>query len=257
MVSVADIEFVQIPAGTFDLGDSTGYGNEKPVVENVYIDAFKMSKYEITNSQFAQFLKEYGSDKVKRGEYKDQTMIYEYKWGVKKEGDRWIAQKGYENHPIVYVTWYGANEFCQHYGYQLPTEAQWEYAAKGGQNQKWAGTDDPNQLKNYAWYGESWNSGSTHPVGQKLANPFELHDMSGNVWEWCQDWYDANFYNTSASKLPNPKNDSTAQYRVLRGGSWSNDPNICRAANRNYYFPTVRGRHYGFRVLFPVRARTH
>lgn len=151
--------------------------------------------------------------------------------------------------PLVCVSWNDTQVFNGWFSrkggksYRLPTEAEWEYAARsGGKREKYAGGDD---LDRIAWY--SSNSGSkTRPVGTKAPNGLGLYDMSGNVWEWCQDWYGENYYGESPKN--NPPGPSNGQYRVLRGGSWGNDRVLGRAASRNWGEPASRGLNYGLRL---------
>ena len=129
--------------------------------------------------------------------------------------------------------------------YTLPTEAQWEYAARGGkraEGTKYAGSY---MIDAVAWYTD--NSGSsTHPCGTKRANALGIYDMSGNVWEWCKDWYSSSYtsYDTN-----NPTGASSGSYRVGRGGSWDGNATGCRVANRSYSSPGDRNNHLGFRVV--------
>jgi formylglycine-generating enzyme required for sulfatase activity len=146
------------------------------------------------------------------------------------------------------VSWNDVMEYCKKADVRLPTEAEWEYAARAGSTTKyyWGKRMDGD----YAWYGG--NSGSkTHPGGQKKSNVFGLYDMSGNVWEWCSDWYDGKYYASSPSQ--NPKGASGGSYRVKRGGSWINNPAYLRSASRNYGNPDGRYRIIGFRVAFPAQ----
>ena len=155
------------------------------------------------------------------------------------------------DYPMYYVSWEEAMEFCSLLSnktgknYTLPTEAQWEYAARGGkkaEGTKYAGS---NMIDAVAWYTD--NSGSsTHPCGTKRANALGIYDMSGNVWEWCKDWYSSSYtsYDTN-----NPTGPSSGSYRVRRGGSWSHDASYCRVAYRGTSSPGARGNYLGFRVV--------
>jgi formylglycine-generating enzyme required for sulfatase activity/serine/threonine protein kinase len=221
------MEFVAVPGGCFQMGDTFGDGgaDEKPVHE-VCVDGFFLGKYEVT-----------------QGEY--QKIVGTNPSNFKK-GDRY---------PVENVSWEDAREFIKKLNskskrqYRLPTEAEWEYAARsGGKKEKYAGGNDIDAM---AWY--SKNSGSsTHPVGGKRPNGLGLYDMSGNVWEWCQDWFDANYY--SSSPRQNPAGPSSGSIRVLRGGSWNGSPANVRAAFRNGFQPWERYGGLGFRVLAPRTA---
>lgn len=133
--------------------------------------------------------------------------------------------------------------------YRLPTEAEWEYAARGGSKSRgyqYAGSDTIGYV---AWYRSNSDS-KTHAVGQKQSNELGLYDMSGNVWEWCSDRYDSDYYKNSPSQ--NPKGPSKGSYRVIRGGSWLSAPRNCRVARRDYYTPTFRDSGIGFRLVRPL-----
>ncbi len=250
-------EMVFINGGTFQMGSNDGDSGEQPV-HRVTVSDFYIGKYEVTNEEYCYFLNDYGSDKVKSGAYSGESMInFSGSWKAEKcriiqRGANYSVESGYSKYPVIYVTWYGANEYCQWLSrktgktYRLPTEAEWEYAAGGGSiHQKYAGTDSENSLSSYAWYDD--NSGSkTHKVGTKSPNKFGLYDMAGNVWEWCNDWYDSDYYDSSPSR--NPKGPSSGSVRVFRGGSWLNFASDCRVAIRIYDFPTFSSYNIGFRV---------
>lgn len=157
------------------------------------------------------------------------------------------------DYPMYYVSWEEAQAFCQELSrktgktYTLPTEAQWEYAARGGKKSEGTKYSGSWSIDAVAWY--DGNSGSsTHPVGTKRPNALGLYDMSGNVWEWCQDWYgDYRTYDTQ-----NPTGASSGSSRVLRGGGWFGIAGHCRVSYRYYRNPSDRGNNYGFRlVLLP------
>lgn len=131
-------------------------------------------------------------------------------------------------------------------GYRLPTEAEWEYAAKAGTPYRYAGSD---KLKEVGWF-DTNSHRETKPVGLKMPNAFGLYDMGGNVWEWCQDWWDEQYYAACAAQgtVTDPPGPASGSHRVLRGGSWYSDPQNCRAANRSNDTPDVRNYSVGFRL---------
>ena len=184
------LEFVLIPEGSFAMGSNDGNSNEKPVHE-VRLSSFLLSKTEVTQAVW-------------------QRIMKTTPW----QGERYV-QKG-ANNPAVYVSWEDAVAFCERTGLCLPTEAQWEYACRAGTTTKYYWGDSMDGA--YCWYdGNAWDKGEryAHQVGQKQANAFGLYDMSGNVWEWCQDWYDRSYY--SKGENDNPRGPSTGSSRVLRG----------------------------------------
>jgi formylglycine-generating enzyme required for sulfatase activity len=217
------VELVNIPAGSFRMGNDNGASDEKPV-HTVNLKAFRMSKYPITQKQYMAVM------------------------GVNPS-----HFTGDENFPVEKVSWHDAVKFCDKLStitgqtVKLPTEAQWEYACRAGSAGKYCFGDDANQLENYAWYDK--NSGSkTHPVGQKRSNNWGLHDMHGNVWEWCEDAWHENYNGApSDDKVWNTGGDHAL--RVRRGGSWYNLGVFCRSA---YRFRNVAGNYdnyIGFRVV--------
>jgi len=260
-------EMVLVEGGVFMMGDSAGNADERPT-RKVKVSSFYMSRFEITNSQYARFLNQYKNEVVKSGKFKGERMVQEFEWGVIKIEDTWMAQPGYENFPVVYVTWYGAMEFCQFYALSLPTESQWEFAAKGGaistisdtiQSFQYSGS---NIIGEVAWYCENsgdkplnesaWNmaksnanNNKTHKVGQKKPNQVGIYDMSGNVWEWCSDWYGV----YPDAQQFNPTGPSTGLERVLRGGGWNFRKQRCRTVNRFFTQPTKCDATIGFRIV--------
>lgn len=250
-------QMVRVTGGTFEMGSKDGESNEKPP-HPVTVSDFYLGRYEVTNEEYASFLNAYGSDEVKAGAYAGQKMIYEEtNFGLVKNGNSWQPVTGKEQHPVVYVTWYGATEYAtwlrEQTGqrWRLPTEAEWEYAAGGGvgERTRYAGTDNDSELGNFAWYDS--NSGSTtHAVGSKRPNSMGLYDMSGNVYEWCADWYGKTYYGTldERKSTQNPKGPPSGSYRVLRGGSWGDDVYYCRVSLRSYNVPDDWNGLNGFRL---------
>jgi formylglycine-generating enzyme required for sulfatase activity len=159
-----------------------------------------------------------------------------------------------DNLPVEQVSWDDVQIFLSKLNaktgktYRLPTEAEWEYAAGGGENNRtiFAGINDESSLGNYAWYSANSNN-TTHAVGTKQPNQLGLYDMSGNVWEWCSDWYGADYY--ANSPQTNPKGPSSGSYRVLRVGSWCNGASSCRVSLRDYDYPGGRYGNRGFRLV--------
>jgi formylglycine-generating enzyme required for sulfatase activity len=213
-----------LSGNSFSMGseESDAYSDEKPV-HTVRVGAFYMGKYEVTFAEYDRFC-----DATSRQKPSDQG------WG-----------RG--NRPVINVSWDDAIAYCQWLSsttgktYRLPTEAEWEYSARGGENYKYAGSNDVNTT---AW--NTTNSDAkTHPVGQKQANGFGLYDMAGNVWEWCGDW--KSDYNSNSQS--NPTGAASGSTRVYRGGSWNFDARYCRVSNRYYDTPTGRDTRLGFRVV--------
>ncbi len=157
------------------------------------------------------------------------------------------------DYPMYYVNWEEAQEFCMKLSqltgrkYALPTEAQWEYAARGGVKSKGYKYSGSNDIDNVAWYGQyhSESKFSTLPVGTKQANELGIYDMSGNVWEWCSDWYDS--YSSNAQT--DPTGPETGFLRVVRGGSWFSYAGYCRVSYRHGSYPGTRFSFSGFRVV--------
>lgn len=216
------MEFILVKGGCFQMGDTFGDGesDEKPVHE-VCVDDFYMGKYEVTQGQWKAIM---GNNPSYFKDCGDNCPVEQVSWNDIQEFTNKLNQKTGKN-------------------YRLPTEAEWEYAAKsGGKNEKYAGSND---IDSVAWY--SSNSGSkTHPVGQKQPNGLGIYDMSGNVWEWVQDWYDEKYYKNSPKN--NPKGASSGEDRVLRGGSWIDGARNARSANRGWGNPVDRDDFNGFRV---------
>ncbi|HUU26403.1 MAG TPA: formylglycine-generating enzyme family protein [archaeon] len=255
-----DVTLVPVPAGTFQMGNEGAYEREKPV-HSVTLDAFRMSATEITNAQYAAYLNSALADseitvisssvKGAAGEYRGEIYLELFgsfdsnnKCWIRFYSGRFSAEPGREDWPVVYVSWYGAKAFARKSGMDLPTEAEWEYAARGGQQYGY-GTDNGKLNDSKANY--RWKIGHPTDAGSYPANPFGLYDLAGNVWEWCNDWYDADYYSSSPSH--NPGGPQSGFYRVFRGGSWSVFDYFCFSANRDAYYPDSWSANIGFRVV--------
>ena len=213
---------IEIPAGQFTMG-SNDYDNEKPI-HTVYLDKYYIGKYEVTVGQFRKFCNATG-----------KTMPKQPSWNNR------------DDHPVVNVTWHDAKAYCDWAGLRLPTESEWEKAARGtdGRKYPWGSTWD-NTKCNSSENGDSYSN--TSPVGSFSSgvSPYGCYDMAGNVWEWCNDWYGGNYYASSPSS--NPTGPASGVSRVLRGGGWSDYDLGCRAAIRGRNRPGGRVNYDGFRV---------
>jgi len=261
---IPDITFVTIPSGTFQMGDETGdLSSEcecKPV-HTVTLDSFEMSRYEITNEQYAIYLNTallldhiYVTEMgvyAKNGKWIGEVLL-DFLFDLNTKNQCWISYNdskfivipGYENWPVVHISWFGAKAFALYYGFDLPTEAEWEYAARGGKQYKY-GTDDGTIAHSKANF-DDWQSGHPVDVGSYPANPFGLYDMAGNVFEWCHDWF-GSYSNESVTNPMGPESHSCC--RVVRDGGWSHLPYFCRSAYRSMQSDDISGKVIGFRVV--------
>ncbi|MBL7776611.1 MAG: formylglycine-generating enzyme family protein [Saprospiraceae bacterium] len=224
-----------VEGGTFTMGclegrDENCEDDEKPHRE-VTVTSFYLDRTEVTNAQYAAFLNEYGgADTVRAGAYAGQKMIYEHDWGVQTTAAAgWQAAPGYAQHPVVNVTWYGAHEYARFYGLRLPSEAEWEYAARGGAKPGGYRYSGSNNLDEVGWF-DGNSDGKPHPVRGKNPNELGLFDMSGNVWEWCADNWHGNYQGAPPDSRPWPGGE--VGIAVLRGGSWYYVDISCRPGNR-------------------------
>ena len=246
---------VAIPAGEFQMGsvDPEADNDEKPV-HTVYLDAFFMDKYEVTNLEYQKFVlanPQWGKGRID-GAFHDEAYLHHW------NGNDYPKEK--QDHPVVHVNWYAAVAYAGWVGKRLPTEAEWEYAARGGLAGKkypWGNVIDPGQA-NY-----DKNVGDTTAVGKYPPNGYGLYDMAGNVWEWCLDEYNEDFYSTSPRENPffgayrldwfihNFPADMYSwdwnELCMLRGGAWDDDPEHVRVAFRGGATQGVTGNYLGFR----------
>jgi len=224
-------KMVPIPAGEFDMGCSSGDADERPV-HKVYLDAFYIDMYEVTNEQYREFVDATGA----------QSPIY-WKYSNFNESDQ----------PVVGIAWAEANAYAKWAGKRLPTEAEWEKAARGGligKKYSWGDSSSPPQcagnfgdetaklvFKRWSII-KGYDDGFSHPapVGSFTPNDYGIYDMMGNVWEWCADHYSPSYY--ASSPKSNPKGPSSGSEHSLRGGSWFADDDYLRVSNRFDYNPS-------------------
>jgi formylglycine-generating enzyme required for sulfatase activity len=210
-----------IPAGQFLMGSPEGEGspNERPAHE-VSLEAYLMDRYEVAAAQYKIFADATGRKLIKP------------------------VPAGQENFPAVRVNWYDAQAYCGYYGKRLPTEAEWEYAARAGAGGKYSFGDDAGRLGEYAWFWGNSNK-QLHPVGRKKPNQYGLYDMHGNALEWVADWYDAGYYELSTAK--NPEGSAGGGEKSVRGGSAFVSADLCRSAARMRSTPDTAYSGRGFR----------
>jgi formylglycine-generating enzyme required for sulfatase activity len=204
-----------------------GKEQKKVTIEN----DFYIGKYPVTIAEYMHFVKD---TKSHYPQWLEESSDYHIKTGT---NNYYKKMNLTDNVPIIGVSWHDATAYCKWLSkktgenYRLPTEKEWEYSCRAGTTTKWSFGDDEKELKDYAWYDKN-SDRKTHEVGKKKKNPWGLYDMHGNVWEWCEDWY-----------------DEDKDTKVLRGGSWGNDAVISRSANRNWVNPSYRYNVRGFRLL--------
>jgi len=226
-----------VPAGAFIQGSADSDLDERPS-RSVYLEAFYIDNYQVTNAQYLRFFlksrPELCNDHVcldTQAENADSRIVY--------QDGRYVVEAGYEDHPVTLVSWYGAQTYCESQGKRLPTESEWEKAARGtdGRTYPWGEMVDGDRLN------AGQRVGGTTPVGSYPAgmSPYGLYDMAGNVWEWTADWYQA---------YPGTPHDSPffgEKYRVVRGGSWNHPDHDSRTTARDLAHPARRIHVVGFR----------
>ena len=225
---ITGIKFVLVRGSCYPMGTDQEQVFEGPMHE-VCVDNFYLSKYEVTQRQWLNLM--------------GRTQSNFYFQG--------------KSRPVEWVNWGEAQDFIRTLNrrsertFRLPTEAEWEYAARsGGQDEKYAGTNDQESLEDFAWYRVNSN-GQTRFIGMKKPNSLGLHDMSGNVREWCSDWYGEDYYNISPRE--NPQGPDNGEYRVIRGGAWGLPKGLARTTYRDAAKPNQRRNDIGFRLALSAK----
>jgi formylglycine-generating enzyme required for sulfatase activity len=217
------VEMVLVPGGTYTLGTDGGFPDQQPRHE-VTLDPFYMDIHEVTNKQYDKFLKDTG----------------------RRNPDFWFPEIDLPDEPVVGVSWNDAAAYAAWAGKRLPTEAEWEYAARGGTMEgkyPWGDSFDPG-FANVGSFGIA-------PVKSFRPNDYGLYDMIGNVWEWCSDWYGQAYYGESPRE--NPPGPSGGKYKVLRGWAWYCQPDQVKVSKRHNSNPSSTSYSYGFRCVKPAK----
>jgi serine/threonine-protein kinase len=233
-VGITDFKGVSmrlVSVGEFTMGGET-YDDEKPI-HDVYLDAFYMDTYEVTNARYQDCVNVGVCDPPKQSGSYTHSLYY--------------GNSQFDNYPVIYVDWNMATTYCEWRGAQLPTEAEWEKAARGtdGRTYPWGEGISCSRANYYG--GSKFCVGDTSPVGsyESGKSPYGIYDMAGNVWEWVADWYSETYY--QSSPFENPVGPGTGQYRALRGGSWDLYDSYVRSAFRRWNVPLYIGYNFGFR----------
>ncbi|TAN41083.1 MAG: formylglycine-generating enzyme family protein [Nitrospirae bacterium] len=284
--SVTGMEFVLVKGGCFKMGDT--YGDRRPEedkdevpVHEVCVDDVYMGKYEVTVAEFRKFVNDtgYRTDAEKDAGGYSGCMTIDFddnKWDWRGWAN-WKNPNKYQSnrndHPVSCISWNDAKAFTKWLssktgkGYRLPTEAEWEYAARAGTQTRnyWGNSKDDacryanvRDLTSFEG-GRTWKEAHdckdgyafVAPVGQFRPNDFGLYDMMGNVWEWCEDWFNKDYYSNSPKW--NPTGPTSGEKRIARGGSWIARPLYLRASHRGDDEPVLRDANDGFRVVLPSR----
>jgi formylglycine-generating enzyme required for sulfatase activity len=235
---------VLIPEGDFFMGnpdeDDVHY-DENPS-HKVYLDPFWIDCYEVTNRHYKMFVDETGH----RAPYVDTEWASPYNW---KNGS---YPAGRADHPVVLVSWEDASAYTAWAGKRLPTEAEWEKAARGGLVKKYYPWGDKIDKTHANYFTSITTKNEMKPVGSLMQNPYGMYDTSGNVWEWCADWYGKTYYRMSPYE--NPQGPEEGRYRVFRGGSWISNEEFLRCSERARNVPVYRSHVLGFRCAQSVRT---
>lgn len=236
-------DFLLVKAGDFMMGasenDKEATTFERPQHKVSIGKDFYISKFEITQKQWEEVMGHSCYDL-------DRSNPFYNLPGMKERITK-------PSHPAT-VSWDDAQQFLEKLNemagkkiYRLPTEAEWEYAARAGSTTAYSFGDDKDQLDDHAWFGEDFNTGGTHPIGQKKPNPWGLYDVHGNVWEWVQDRYSDEYF--AKSPQTDPKGPEKGNQRVVKGGSWHITADSWRTSFRKAYEPNYRGISIGFRIV--------
>lgn len=235
-------DMVIIPSGVYLRGSNQGARDEHPR-HSIHMHSFALDVHPVTNEQFARFLEAMGGEKD--GQNNDIIRLRESK--IKRSGGKLSIESGYAKHPVVGITWYGAIAYAKWIGKRLPTEAEWEIASYGGKEDFLYPTGQDIDRAQANFFSSDTTAMLSYPP-----NEYGLHDMAGNVYEWCQDWYDYQYYDLSIQEPNHPQGPPQGVYRVLRGGCWKSLKEDLRCAHRHRNNPGTMNGTYGFRCAADV-----
>jgi len=249
-------EMVLVKGCTFTMGsrEDGGNNNEKPA-HSVSLDSFMIDVCEVTNRAFAKFIE--ATDYVTEAEKRGRGWIWHEEGWREQQGANWRHPKGPSDsiercmdHPVVQVSWNDAHAYCRWRQKRLPTEAEWECSCRAGTTTRYSiGDTIDHEDANYSGTGKTDQWEGTSPVGSFSPNPWGLYDMHGNVWEWCQDFYEEDFYKQAPQR--NPVNQIKVPYRVMRGGAWDYCATGMRSSHRGGDFAYGASDARGFRCAKP------
>ncbi|MBJ7449042.1 MAG: SUMF1/EgtB/PvdO family nonheme iron enzyme [Parachlamydiales bacterium] len=230
-------EMIVVPGGRYFRGSPHGSRDEMPR-HQVNVSGFAIDIHPVTNEQFVRFIEALGGEK----DHHNHDMIRLRESRIRRSSGRLSIESGYAKHPVVGVTWYGSLAYAKWVGRRLPTEAEWEIASLGGLEDAIYPTGEEIEKSQANFF-----SADTTSVMSYAVNGYGLYDVAGNVYEWCQDWYDYNYYTVSAQEPDNPQGPIQGVYRVLRGGCWKSLKEDLRSSHRHRNNPGTVNRTYGFR----------
>jgi serine/threonine-protein kinase len=220
-----------VPAGEFTMGSENGLDNEKPVRE-IYLDAFWIDQTEVTNFMYSKCVQDGTCNPPRSSASSARTSYY--------------GNSDFNEFPVIYVSWENADEYCEWVERRLPTEAEWEKAARGtdGFSYPWGNNAPDSELLSFNGNTEDTTQVGFYPMG---ASPYGALDMAGNVYEWVADWYNPSYYSAVSSPDSNPLGPANGTSRVLRGGAWYGTESQVRSTDRSWNVPSTTATDIGFR----------
>lgn len=235
-------EMTIIPSGEYNRGSGDGSRDEMPY-HKIKLNSFALDVHPVTNEQFIRFLDSMGGEK----DANNNDIIRLRNSRIKRSGGKLIIEAGYAKHPVVGVPWYGAFAYAKWIGKRLPTEAEWEIASRGGNEEAYYPTGENIDHTQANFFNSDTTAVLSYPP-----NEYGLYDMAGNVYDWCLDWYAYNYYDVSQQEPDNPKGPLQGVYRVLRGGCWKSLKEDLRCSHRHRNNPGAVMGTYGFRCAADV-----